>query len=74
MATTQIMGSSLWLVFDGGLDEVTGKSIVKTKSFNNVKPTANAEQLYTIAQAIAGLQQLPLHSVERKDTSAIEPV
>ncbi|EQB38101.1 MULTISPECIES: DUF1659 domain-containing protein [Virgibacillus] len=71
MASSQLTNSSLWLVFDNGINESTGKMVTKTKSFNNVKTVATAEQLYIIAEAFTNLQQLPLEVVERKDTSEI---
>ncbi|CDQ38387.1 DUF1659 domain-containing protein [Virgibacillus salexigens] len=71
MASSQLTNSSLWLVFDNGINESTGKMVTKTKSFNNVKTAATAEQLYIIAEAFTNLQQLPLEVVERKDTSEI---
>ncbi|GGB32367.1 DUF1659 domain-containing protein [Virgibacillus dakarensis] len=71
MAVAEMYKSTLQLVLDDGVDELTGKPIYKTKSFNNVKTEATADQLYTIAQAFAGLQERPLYDIERKDSSEI---
>ncbi|MEF2293402.1 MULTISPECIES: DUF1659 domain-containing protein [Virgibacillus] len=71
MAIATLTDSSLRLEFDNGIDGNTGKKLTKAKSFNNVKITATSEQLYTVAQAIVGLQQLSLLSIERKDSSNI---
>lgn len=71
MAVEAPIKSTLQLVFDDGADLVTGKPIYKQKSFNNVKVAATADQLYAIAQAVAGLQQRPLYNIEREDSSEI---
>ncbi|WP_106496192.1 DUF1659 domain-containing protein [Lentibacillus sp. Marseille-P4043] len=71
MAESEVYKSTLSLVLDDGADVLTGKPIYKTKSFNNVKTAAIADQLYTIAQAVAGLQERPLYNIERKDNSEI---
>ncbi|MFD2627768.1 DUF1659 domain-containing protein [Oceanobacillus kapialis] len=71
MATAELMDSSLQLVFDNGIDSTTGNPSYKTKSFNNVKVEATADQLHAIATAVAGLQVLPLYNIERKDSSEI---
>lgn len=71
MAVSEMYKSTLQLVLDDGADDLTGKPIYKLKSFNNVKTAATADQLYTIANAFAGLQERPLYNVERKDSSEI---
>ncbi|SFA96552.1 Protein of unknown function [Lentibacillus halodurans] len=45
--------------------------IYESKSFNNIKPDAAADQLYVIATVIAGLQERPLHTNEPHDGSEI---
>jgi len=74
MAEQRILRSSLRLVLDNGLHPTSGKMVFKTKSFNNVKTDANADQLYAVAQALAELQTLPLYGVERVDNSEIAEV
>ncbi len=71
MAVAELMKSSLQLVFVNGTDLETGKSLYKSKTFNNVKTAATADQLYAIAEAISGLQELPLYMVHRKDSTDI---
>lgn len=71
MATAYIKNSTLQLTFQNGLDSLTGEPVFQTKSFNNVKPEATADQLYTIAIAFEGLQERPLESVSRRDVSDI---
>jgi len=71
MAIQELMSTSLQLVFSEGIDESSGQPIYKTKSFNNVKTTADAEQLYAVATALAALQEFPLYNVHRRDNSDI---
>ncbi|GAB4074904.1 hypothetical protein GCM10028778_24070 [Barrientosiimonas marina] len=71
MAIAERVDSRLKLTLDDGDDMMTGKTIYKTKSFNNVKPEATADQLYTIATAVAGLQERLLYIIERQDGSEI---
>jgi len=71
LAETQMIRSQLRLVFDNGFHPTTGDIMLKTKTFNNVKTNAEPDQLWAVAQAFAGLQTLPLHSVERTDYSEI---
>ncbi|WP_099159553.1 DUF1659 domain-containing protein [Virgibacillus ndiopensis] len=72
MAVAEIFKSTLQLVFDDGIDPTSGKQIFKTKSFNNVKTEATADQLYAIAQAMAPLQERSLYNIEREDSSEIQ--
>lgn len=71
MAVQELMSSSLQLILNDGIDEGSGQPIYRTKSFNNVKTTANAEQLYAVSTAMAALQELPLYNVQRRDNSDI---
>ena len=71
MAVGRLISSQLRLTLDNGNDTKTGKMIFKTKSFNNVKTDATADQLFAVAYALADLQTLPLYSVERNDNSEI---
>ncbi|MGP4106032.1 DUF1659 domain-containing protein [Virgibacillus sp. L01] len=71
MAVAQMMNSRMSLVLDDGIDAISGKQLLKTKSFNNVKIAATADQLYSIANAVVVLQQRPLLSIERKDSSEL---
>ncbi|MFD2131560.1 DUF1659 domain-containing protein [Pseudogracilibacillus auburnensis] len=72
MATSTLMKSQVRLVLENGKHSTSGNPIFKTKSFNNVKTDASPTQLFAVATALANLQTLPLHSVERFDHSEIE--
>ncbi|MFD2762470.1 DUF1659 domain-containing protein [Lentibacillus juripiscarius] len=71
MAVAEKIQSRLTLVLNDGEDMETGNTIYKSKSFNNVKPEATADQLLAIALAVAPLQERPLYNIERTDDSII---
>lgn len=71
MARSTLIRSQLRLVLDNGTHPTSGKMVFKTKSFSNIKTDANADQLYAVAESLAGLQTLPLFEVERADHSEI---
>src|SRR5699024_4431537 len=72
MAVAEKISSQLRLTFYDGEDTSTGDAIYKSKNFNNVKTEATADKLYAIAQAMSGLQERPLYTIERKDTSDVQ--
>ena len=71
MAVADMMKSTLQLVLQDGIDPESGSPILKSKSFNNVKTDATADQLYAIATALVGLQERSLYNINRRDTSDI---
>lgn len=72
MAIEAKISSQLRLVFHEGDDMESGKPILKSKNFNQVKTEATASQLHEIAEALASLQDFPLYGVERRDNSEIK--
>ncbi len=71
MAAFELTKSTLQLVLNDGNDFKTGMPVYKYKSFNNVKTSATADQLYAVANAFAGLQNRPLYNIIRKDTADV---
>ncbi|MGN8646361.1 DUF1659 domain-containing protein [Gracilibacillus sp. HCP3S3_G5_1] len=71
MALAERIDSRLQLTFENGTDPISGDMVYKTKSFNNVKLDATADQLLTVTQALVPLQQHALYSVKRNDTELI---
>ncbi|NLY77183.1 MAG: DUF1659 domain-containing protein [Tissierellia bacterium] len=53
----------LKLEFDGGLDG--NRQIIKSKIFTKIKPEVASDDLYQVAQSLAGLQTMPLYKVKR---------
>lgn len=71
--TTNPMDTRLRLVFYVG-DDIEGNPIEKTKSFSRVKPTADNQDLYDVAQSLASLQTYTLTQTERSERSALEEI
>lgn len=69
MAESVLFHSQLRLILNNGTDPKTDRVITKIKSFNNVASNATADQLYAVANALLGLQTLPLYDMQRVDTS-----
>ncbi|AND42567.1 MULTISPECIES: DUF1659 domain-containing protein [Cytobacillus] len=67
MAQAIIIDSKLRLVFETGLNG-QGKPVYKSKTYNSVKQSATADQLFTVGQAIAGLSSYPLTELNRNDS------
>lgn len=57
MANLTYMTGSLKLKINKGLDDKTGKDLIVTKSFSNVKESASADDMEAVALAIGGLQK-----------------
>lgn len=70
MAEAMLSQTRLRLLFEIGTDD-NGKSIIKTKTFNNIKSTATAEELFSTATALASLSKDVLDTVERNDNYEI---
>ena len=67
MAITERYKSQLRMIQLTGTDTKTGRAILKTKTFSNVKADSTAAQMLTAAEAIASLQKSPLSKLERRD-------
>lgn len=63
--------SGLKLRFECGKDEITGKTIVRSKTYSNVKPGASSDDIYAVGDAIAALQEHKLLEVARIDNSTL---
>jgi hypothetical protein len=71
MAVTKLPGNSvLKLVLHVG-DSVTGSPVLRTRSLNGVKPAAVDQDLFDVANALAGLQQYPLNGISRVDNGTL---
>lgn len=71
MAVNKVPGDSvLKLALHVG-DSTTGSPILRTRSFNGIKPAATDQDLFDVASALAGLQQYPLNGITRVDNGAL---
>ncbi|KMM39327.1 DUF1659 domain-containing protein [Guptibacillus hwajinpoensis] len=71
MASSSLMNTQLRMVLETGVD-VNGKSLFRSKNFNNMKPSATPDALFAVALALAPLQQHSLFAVERNDSSDLQ--
>ncbi|MGL5328791.1 MAG: DUF1659 domain-containing protein [Peptostreptococcaceae bacterium] len=62
--------SSLKMRFDCGLNN-DGKSIIKSRTYSNVKSGATALDVYNVAETLASLQQHDLLSVIKQDNTSL---
>lgn len=63
--------SSLRLRFDCGLDDTTGKSITKSRTYSNIKAESSGDDVYQVATALSSLQKHDLLEVVRIDNSTL---
>jgi len=65
------VGSRLQLRLQTGYDE-DGDPILRTRSFSRIKPDANNDDLFDVAQEFIGLQQNEVQAVRRVDEVELE--
>ena len=70
MAVQSIQKTQLRLVLEDDYDEF-GKMQYRNKNYNNVKTSASADDLYSVALAIAGLQTKGIADIVRNDSHII---
>lgn len=63
--------SSLRLKLDCGVNELTGKIVVKSKTFSNVRPNASVDDVYQVAVALGSLQQYDVLEIAKIDNSTL---
>ncbi|GAA0714901.1 hypothetical protein GCM10008904_31120 [Paraclostridium ghonii] len=64
--------SALKIKYDCGLGE-NGRTIVKTRSFSNVKDDAKALDVYNVAEILNSLQKHDVLSVVKIDNTELTP-
>ncbi|MGL5713883.1 MAG: DUF1659 domain-containing protein [Paraclostridium sp.] len=62
--------STLKIKFDCGLDD-NGKSIIKSRSFSNVKPDAKALDVLNVAETLESLQKHTILTVVKQDNTEL---
>ncbi|HWQ71818.1 MAG TPA: DUF1659 domain-containing protein [Desulfitobacteriaceae bacterium] len=71
MAVTKTpVGSTIRLSLVTGLD-AQGGPVLRTTSLGNVKPAALDQDLFDVANALAGLQEYQLNSISRVDNAEL---
>jgi hypothetical protein len=62
--------STLKIKFDCGLND-DGKTIVKSRSYSNVKATAKALDVFNVAETLISLQQHDKLSIVKQDNTEL---
>ncbi len=63
--------SSLRLKLDAGRDDSTGNTIVKSKTYSNLKHNANNQDVYDVAEALMGLQEYEILEIAKIDNTTL---
>ena len=63
--------SSLRLKLDAGKDDSTGNTIVKSKTYSNLKHNANNQDVYDVAEALMGLQEYEILEIAKIDNTTL---
>ncbi|TQO56354.1 DUF1659 domain-containing protein [Paraclostridium bifermentans] len=64
--------SALRIKYDCGLGD-NGRTIVKTRSFSNIKHDAKVVDVYNVAEILNGLQKHDVLSVVKIDNTELTP-
>ena len=62
--------SSLKMKFDCGLGD-NGRTIVKSRTYSNLKPDAKALDIYNVADAMVSLQQHSILEIVKQDNTLL---
>jgi len=69
--TATSLASDLILVMDNGIG-ASGQALSLNRTYRNVKPEANDQNIYDVAQSLIGLQSKTNNSIQRRNTVEIE--
>ena len=63
--------SGLKLKFECGQNPETGKTIVRSRTYSNINPEADADDVYEVGETLASLQKYRLIEVAKIDNSTL---
>ena len=63
--------TSLRMKFDLGLDELTNKTKVKSKTYSNIRPQATSQDIYDVATKIESLQEYAVIEICRIENTTL---
>ena len=63
--------SSLKIKLDAGKDYLTGNTIVKSKTYSNLKHNANNQDVYDVARALMNLQEYEILEIAKIDNTTL---
>jgi len=69
--TTDFISNKLQVRSNHGI--VDGKEMIKSKTYSNLKATAVDDDIYAVAEALAGLQVPTLEEVFKVETTQLIP-
>lgn len=63
--------TSLRMKFDLGLDELTQKTKVKSKTYSNIKPEATSQDIFDVASALEHLQEFTVLEIVKIENTTL---
>ena len=69
--TTDFISTKLQVRSNYGM--VDGKEVIKSKTYSNLKETAVNDDVYAVAEALAGLQVPTMEDVFKVETTLLTP-
>lgn len=63
--------TSLRIKFDLGLDELTQKTKVKSKTYSNIKPEATSQDIFDVASALEHLQEFTVLEIAKIENTTL---
>ena len=69
--TTDFLGNKIQIRSNSGM--VEGKEVIKSKTYSNLKETAVDDDIYAVAQALAGLQTPTMEEVIKIESTLLIP-
>ena len=57
--------------FDLGLDELTQKTKVKSKTYSNIKPEATSQDIFDVASALEHLQEFTVLEIAKIENTTL---
>lgn len=65
------VATDLILVLDNGIGS-SGQQLIQNRIYKNVKPDADNDKLYSVAETLVGLQNKTKLAIQRRDIVEIE--
>ena len=63
--------TSLRMKFDVGMDPLTNKTKVKSRTYSNLKSDATSQNIYDVAKALEGLQKFTVIEIAKIENTTL---
>ena len=63
--------TSLRMKFDVGMDELTNKTKVKSRTYSNLKSDATSQNIYDVAKSLEGLQEFSVIEISKIENTTL---